>query len=105
MPTHLRPRARAREIASKAELTFAGQLDSRSALNAIDLRRQDEVVLVQTLDLVRLQRDGGIAPPEVDIGMVALRFGKCADLIDEAQRLPKIRKPKRPFDTAAVVEQ
>src|SRR4051812_12266992 len=45
---------------------------------AVELRRHDEVVLVQTFDLLSPQRDRGVAPAEGDVGMMALGLGKLA---------------------------
>lgn len=44
-----------------------------------DLACHDEIVLVQPLDLVGLQRDGGVTPAETDVGMVALFLSQSAD--------------------------
>src|SRR5215210_7256148 len=56
-------------------------------------RGHDEVVLVQAFDLLRLQRDGGVAPTKANIRMVALRLGQRADVINEGECLRKV--PKR----------
>jgi hypothetical protein len=50
----------------------------------IDLGRHNEIVLVQALDLVQLDR--AVAPAEADVGVVALRLGKGADLVDKLER-------------------
>jgi len=47
----------------------------------IDFRRHDEVVLVETLDLVSAQRHAGYAPAEADIRMVAFGLGELAHLL------------------------
>jgi hypothetical protein len=41
---------------------------------AVNLGGHDEIVLMQSLDLLGLQRDRGIAPTEVDIRMMAFSF-------------------------------
>jgi hypothetical protein len=51
----------------------------------IDLGRRNEIVLVQALDLVRAQLDRAVAPAEADVGVVALRLGKGADLVDKLE--------------------
>ena len=47
----------------------------------IDFRSHDEVVLVETLDLLGAQRHRRIAPAEADIGMVAFGLRELANLL------------------------
>lgn len=70
-----------------------------------DLACHYEIVLVQPLDLVRLQRDGGVTPAETDVGMVALFLSKSADLVDETLRFPKIGELELAAQPAPVVLQ
>ena len=44
----------------------------------IDLCRHDEIVLVETLDLLGAQRHSPIAPAEANVGMVTFRLRKLA---------------------------
>src|SRR5258708_13200070 len=37
--------------------------------HAVDLARHDEIVLVQSLDLLRAQRNGRVTPAEADVGV------------------------------------
>ena len=71
----------------------------------VELRRHDEVVLVQTFDLLGLQRDRGIAPAEGDVGMMALGLGELARPLDEAERLAEVLEPVGALDLPAIVEQ
>src|SRR6266516_263760 len=73
--------------------------------DAINLGGHDEIVLVQSLDLFRAQRDRRISPAETDVGMVTLRLGKFADLPHEGQRLAKIAEPEASLDAMRVLEQ
>src|SRR5271165_7135000 len=79
---------------------------SRSpSVNAVDLGRHDEVVLMQSLDLLGLQRHRRIAPTEADIRMMAFGFRELADLLNKGQRLPEIAKPEAPLDAMSFVHQ
>ena len=53
----------------------------------VDLGREDEVVEVQAMDGVGLQRDVAIAPAEANVGMVALRFREDRDAPHEFESL------------------
>ena len=58
--------------------------------DAIELCRYDEVVLMQALDLLGLQRDRGVAPAKSDLGMMSLAFGECSYAFDEAEGFTEI---------------
>jgi hypothetical protein len=60
---------------------------------------------MQSLDLLGLQRDRGIAPTEADIRMMAFSFGEFANLLDKDKRLPKIAKPEAPLDAVSSLWQ
>jgi hypothetical protein len=49
---------------------------------------------MQSLDLLGLQRDRGIAPTEADIRMMAFSFRKLTNFLDEGKRFPEIAKPE-----------
>jgi len=69
---------------------------------AINLGGHDEVVLMQSLDLLGLQRDRRIAPTEADIRMMAFSFREFTNLLNKGKRLPKIAKPEAPLDAVSV---
>ena len=71
----------------------------------IDLRGHDEIVLVQTLDLVGVHRDGHVTPAEMDIRVMAFGFGEFADLDDELHRPFKVREAKGALDAAGIVHE
>ena len=50
----------------------------------VELRRHDEVVLVQTFDLLGLQRDRGVAPAEEDVRIMPIDFDELARALTEA---------------------
>src|SRR5262245_64344769 len=52
---------------------------SRSIEHAVDLARHDEIVLVQSFDLLGAQRHGRVTPAEAHIGVVAFGVGKLHD--------------------------
>src|SRR5262249_28953967 len=61
----------------------------------------DEVVLMQSMDLLGLQVDRHIAPTEADIRMMAFRLLKFTNLLNKRQRFPKIAKPESPLDVVS----
>src|ERR1700730_11938346 len=60
---------------------------------------------MQSLYLFRSQRNRRIAPPEGDIGMMALCLRELADVLDETQRLAKVAESKASLDPVSVVAQ
>src|SRR5262249_16559596 len=68
--------------------------------HAVELARHDEVVLVQSLDLLGGERDGRVTPAEADIGVMAFGFGELPDPMHEAECLAEITESKRAFDAA-----
>src|SRR5207253_7687355 len=78
---------------------------SRPIEHAVDLARHDEVVLVQSLDLLGAERDGRVTPAEADIGVMAFGLGKLADALHEGERLPEIAESKRALDAVGVIAQ
>ena len=66
----------------------------RASEYAVDLGRHYEVVLMQSLDLLGLQRDRCIAPTEVDIRMMAFSFREFTNLLNKSKRLRKLRNRK-----------
>src|SRR5271165_3854598 len=73
--------------------------------DAIELCRHDEVVLVQTLDLLGVQRDRGVAPAKPDLGMMSLGFGECGCALDEGEGLAEILETVGPLDPLRSVKQ
>src|SRR5258708_6719023 len=72
---------------------------------AVDLRRHDEVVLVEDLDLLRAQREGRVAPAEADVRMVTLRLRKIAHMLHEAQRLAEVPEAEGALDAVSIVDK
>src|ERR1700693_4289540 len=68
---------------------------------AVNLGGHDEVVLMQSLDLLGLQRDRRIAPTEADIRMMAFSFREFTDLLNKGKRLPEVAKPEAPLDAVS----
>src|SRR5437763_5631178 len=60
---------------------------------------------MQSLDLLGLQRDRGIAPTEADIRMMAFSFREFTNLLDKGKRLPEIAKPEAPLDAVSFLWQ
>src|SRR5499427_11153063 len=69
---------------------------SRPIEHAVDLARHDEVVLVQSLDLLGGERHARVTPAEADIGVMAFGLGEFPDPMHEAQSLAEITESKRP---------
>src|SRR3569623_2071852 len=76
---------------------------SRGIVGAVALRRHDEVVFVQAFYLVRVERDGALAPAEADVGVMPLRLGDVADAIDEGEGLGEILEFVCALDTRRLV--
>ena len=68
---------------------------------AVNLGGHDEIVLMQSLDLLGLQRDRGITPTEADIRMMAFSFCEFTNFLDKGKRLPEIAKPEAPLDAVS----
>ena len=73
----------------------------RASEYTVNLGGHDEVVLMQSLDLLGLQRDRCIAPTEADIRMMAFSFREFTNLLDKGKRLPEIAKPEAPLDAVS----
>src|SRR6516162_4563074 len=61
---------------------------------AVNLGGHDEIVLMQSLDLLGLQRDRGVTPTEADIRMMAFSFCEFTNFLGKGKRLPEIAKPE-----------
>src|SRR5882724_11323557 len=72
---------------------------------SVNLGGHDEVVLMQSLDLLGLQRDRRIAPTEADIRMMAFGFRGFTNLLNKGKRLAEIAKPKAPLDAVSFLRQ
>src|SRR5262249_58097128 len=72
---------------------------------AVNLGGHDEVVLMQSLDLLGLQRDRRIAPTKADIRMMAFSFREFTNLLNKGKRLPEIAKPEAPLAAVSVLRQ
>src|SRR5450631_1997326 len=77
----------------------------RASEYAVNLGGHDEVVLMQSLDLLGLQRDRRVAPTEADIRMMAFCFREFANLLNKGKRLPEIAKPEAPLDAVSFLRQ
>src|SRR5258708_23479449 len=77
----------------------------RSSEYAVNLGGHDEVVLMQSLDLLGLQRDRRIAPTEADIRMMAFGFREFTNLLNKGKRLAEIAKPEAPLDAVSFLRQ
>ena len=75
------------ELAREQDFRCSTSLDG--ARKAVELRRHDEIVLVQALDLLGAQRCRRIAPAETDIWMVAFGLGQCGGALDKAKASAK----------------
>ena len=76
---------------------------SRPIEHAVDLARHDEVVLVQSLDLLGGERHARVTPAEADIGVMTFGLGELPDPLHEAECFPEIAESKRALDAVGVV--
>jgi len=72
---------------------------------SVYLTGQYEVVLMQALNLLGLERDSRVAPSKTDIRMVAFGFCEFTNLLDKAKRLPEILESEIPLDPTSIVHQ
>src|SRR6266446_9497504 len=77
----------------------------RASEYAVNLGGHDEVVLMQSLDLLGLQRDRRVAPTEAEIRMMAFSFREFTNLLNKGERLPEIAKPEAPLDAVSFLQQ
>jgi hypothetical protein len=56
----------------------------------VQLRGHYEVIFVQALDLLRLQRNRGVSPAKTDVGVMTFSFGQVASTLCEGKRLGEI---------------
>jgi hypothetical protein len=73
--------------------------------NAVYLGGHYEIVLMQSLNLLGLQRDSRLAPAKTDIGMMAFGFCEFTYLLDKAKCLSEILEPEVPLDPMSIVHQ
>ena len=69
----------------------------------VQLRRHYEVIFVQALDLLRLQRDRGVSPAEADVGVVTFSFGEVANTLRKGKRLGKILELEGSLDPSILI--
>src|SRR5262249_47025286 len=89
----------------RCRTTRARSRRGRPSEYAVNLGGHDEVVLVQSLDLLGLQRDRRIAPTKADIRMMAFSFREFTNLLNKGKRLPEIAKPEAPLDAVSFLRQ
>jgi hypothetical protein len=94
-------RARHRKSGASPRTSRTRSLRGRASEYAVDLGGHDEVVLMQPLDLLGLQRDRRIAPTEADVWMMAFSFREFTNLLNKGKCLPEIAKPEAPLDAVS----
>ena len=71
---------------------------------AVDLGGHDEVVLMQSMDLLGLQRDRRIAPTKADVRMMAFSLREFTNFLNKIERLPEIAKSEAPLDPVSFLQ-
>ena len=61
-------------------------------------------LLMQSLDLLGLQRDCGIAPAEADIRMMAFGLREFTNFLNKSECLPEIDKSEAPLDPVSLLQ-
>jgi hypothetical protein len=103
--------SRPQEIATlPLDVAFAVSLlavegPTRAIEHSFDLARHDEIVLVQSLDLLGTQRDGRVTPAEADVGVMAFGLGELTDFLNKGERFAEIAESKRALDAMGIVSQ
>jgi hypothetical protein len=64
----------------------------------INLARHDEVVLMESFDLLGAQRDSRTTSAEADVRVMAFCLGKLTDFLNKAARFPEIVESNGPLD-------
>jgi len=98
-------RVRRRKGGARCRTSRTRSRGGRASEYAVDLGGHDEVVLMQSLDLLGLQRDRCIAPTEVVIRIMALSFRKFTNPLNKGKCLPEIAKPESPLDAVSFLQQ
>src|SRR6266436_10426974 len=62
----------------------------RAIEQPINLARHDEVVLMQSFDLLGAQRDSSITPAEADVRVMAFCLGKLTNFLNKVERFQEI---------------
>ena len=73
--------------------------------HSIDLAGQDEIILVQSFDLLRAEGDCRVAPAEADVRVMTLGLGKLTDLLNKGECFAKIAKSKGALDAMGIIAQ
>src|SRR5712692_3873183 len=102
---HIEERAWHRKRGASCRTTRTRSRRGRPSEYAVNLGGHDEVVLMQSLDLLGLQRDRRMAPTEADIRMMAFSFRELTNLLNKGKRLPEIAKPETPLDAVSLLQQ
>ena len=72
---------------------------------AVDLARHDEIVLVQSFDLLGAQGADRVTPAEADVRVMAFGLGKLTEFLNKGERFPEIAELKGPLDAMGIVTQ
>jgi len=59
---------------------------------------------MQSLDLLGVQRNRCMAPPEANIRMMAFSFREFTNLLNKSKRLTEIAKPEVPLDVVRFLQ-
>src|SRR5260370_42665770 len=88
-------------------LLAGSSLSSGCALggDAIELCRHDEVVLVQSLYLLGVQRDPRVTPAETNIGMVSFGLGERGRALDKSEGFGEVLEPVGSLDPLGFIEK
>jgi hypothetical protein len=70
-----------------------------------DLGGQDEIILVETTDLMGVELHNNVTPTEPEIGVVAFLLGDFTNPIDETQRRGKILEAESSFQAGSFMGQ
>src|SRR5262249_17439879 len=71
----------------------------------VDLRRHNEIVLVEAIDLLGMQRHRRIAPTKTYVGMVAFGLCKLPQPLYECERVAEVPKTEGPLNPARLVHR
>src|SRR5262245_29558541 len=81
-----------------AAASWAASGAEATLVDPVGLRREDEIVPVETLDLVRPRLDHDLTPCHVKVRVMLLALGQIADRHREIERTPEIGEREHALD-------
>src|SRR5712671_320178 len=98
-PVRQHPRESAHKV---GVVRLSGRLQGRYPIN---LARHDEIIFVQSFDLLGRQRDGCVTPAETEIGVMTFGLCKLPDFLNKGECFSEIAESEGALDAVGFVIQ